>query len=86
MADVTKNGKRKQALTRPIRNKRDLEAAMSVTQRLLAQPNRDTAAELRLKALLREMDRYEETEKTVDEDLSDAADYSGPNRRWSDDS
>jgi hypothetical protein len=53
---------------------------------LLAHPNRDTEEEKRLKALLAEMDRYEEVEEDTDDGLSDDALYGGPRRRWSDDS
>jgi hypothetical protein len=78
-------GKRSQGRTRPIKTKRDYERALSVTQELLAQPKRDTAAELRLQALLKEMDRFEEVGEDTDDDLSETSSYPGPERRWSDD-
>ena len=70
---------------RPISSKRDFEGASAVVKRLSGQKSADSAAELRLQALLREMDRFEETE---DPDVNDGMDdygYSGPRRRWSDD-
>lgn len=78
-------GKRGQQPTRPIKTKRDYERALSVTQELLAQPKRDTEAELRLQALLKEMDRFEEIGEEADDDLSGTESYSGAPRRWSDD-
>lgn len=85
MAGATKTGKANRQLTRPIKTKRDFERALTVTQKLLAQPKRDTAAELRLKALLEEMDRFESVaEEEMDEDYSDTSQYGGVRRRWSD--
>jgi hypothetical protein len=69
---------------RPIRSKRDFEGASAVAKRLSAQAARDSAAELRLQALLREMDKFEEEEDDPSADL-EGHDYSGPRRRWSDD-
>jgi hypothetical protein len=80
-------GKRSEGRTRPIKTRRDYEGALSVSQRMLAQPQRDTAAELRLQALLKEMDRFEAIESVDDDaadDLSDDALYGGSRRRWSD--
>lgn len=84
MTGASKTGKAKRQLTRPIKTKRDFERAMSVTQRLLAHPNRDTEEEKRLKALLEEMDRFEDLEEDAGDDFSDSGDYGGPHRRWSD--
>jgi recombination DNA repair RAD52 pathway protein len=84
MSSTAKAGKRNKATTRPITSKRDYERALSVTQRLLAHPNRDTEEEKRLKALLEEMDRYEEFEEDADDDFADDSLYTGPRRRWSD--
>lgn len=85
MAGSAKPGKRSQGQTRAIKNKRDYERALSITQRLLAHPDRDTDEEKRLKALLEEMDRYEAVEEDTDDGTSDDALYGGPRRRWSDD-
>jgi hypothetical protein len=87
MTSSAKPGKRSPGITRPIKTKRDFERALTVTQRLLAQPNRETAAELRLQALLKEMDRFEEVDH-VDEgagdDFADDSLHGGSRRRWSD--
>jgi len=69
---------------RPIRSKRDYDGASAVAKRLSAQAARDSAAELRLQALLREMDKFEEDEEDHAADL-EGHDYAGPRRRWSDD-
>ena len=87
MTSKAKPGKSSQGITRPIKTKRDYERALSVTQRLLAQPKRETAAELRLQALLEEMDRFEEVDNVDDsagDDFSDDSLSGGPRRRWSD--
>jgi hypothetical protein len=85
MTGTARRGKRSQELTRPIKTKGDYQRALSVTQRLLAHPDRDTGEEKRLKALLAEMDRYEVVEEDTEDDLSDDSLYGGPRRRWSDD-
>ena len=69
---------------RPIRTKRDYEGATVAVKKLSGQRGRDSAAEMRLQALLREMDRYEEEEDGEGGTLA-AEDYAGPRRRWSDD-
>lgn len=84
MSSPDKPGKRSKTTARPIKSKRDYEQAMSITQRLLAHPNRDTEEEKRLKALLEEMDRFEEVDDDADDDFSDDSFQSGPRRRWSD--
>jgi hypothetical protein len=75
------------AITRTIKIKRDFDGAKTVVKRLSAAPKRDSAAELRLQALLAEMDRYEATREDGNDDDSDFADaslYGGPRRRWVD--
>ena len=69
---------------RPVRTKRDYERAASVAKRLSGQADRDSAAELRLQSLLRQLDEFDDLEDEVSAD--DPADYpySGPRRRWSD--
>ena len=84
MTGSAKRGTRSQGLTRPIKTRNDYERALSVSQRLLAQPKRDSAAELRLQALLKEMDRYEEVDDDAGDDPPDESLYGGPHRRWSD--
>jgi hypothetical protein len=74
--------KRTDGRARPIRTKRDYEGASTVAKRLSNQSDRDSAAELRLKSLLRQMDEFDEVEEDVGADPPE--DYSGPRRRWSD--
>ena len=70
---------------RPIRTKRDYERAASVAKRLSGQKTLDSAAELRLQSLLKELDRFDDLEESAVENDSEDFDYSGPRRRWSDD-
>ncbi len=72
------------SITRPIKIKRDFDGAKKVVKRLKSAPKGDSAAELRLQSLLKEMDRFEEV-NDADDETSEAADYAGPARRWSDD-
>src|SRR5258708_30018857 len=78
--------KRKKAngYARPVRTKRDYERAASVAKRLSSQADRDSAAELRLQSLLRQLDKFDDLEDEAGAD--DPADYppSGPRRPWSD--
>jgi hypothetical protein len=80
---MSRTARKHNGSARPIKSKRDFEGASAVAKRLSAQATRDSAAELRLQALLREMDKFEE-EDDPSTDLEDH-DYSGPRRRWSDD-
>jgi hypothetical protein len=72
---------------RPIRTERDYMGAASVAKQLLKQPMRETTAELRLQALIKEMDKFEalNDDAAGPEDPDDDL-YDGPHRRWSDDS
>jgi thioredoxin-like negative regulator of GroEL len=70
-------------LARPVRTKRDYERASEVVKRLSKQADRDSAAELRLQALLKELEEYDEIEEASEEDAEDLS-YEGPRRRWSD--
>ena len=69
---------------RPVKTKRDYESAAAVVKRLSGQADRDSAAELRLQSLLRQLDEFDDLEDEVSVD--DPADYpyEGPRRRWSD--
>jgi hypothetical protein len=80
-----RNQRRHNGAARPIRTKRDYEGASVVVKRLSGQKGRDSAAELRLQSLLRELDKFDESEDDANADLSGGDDYSGPRRRWSDD-
>ena len=72
---------------RPIKTKRDYEGASAVVKGMSGQNDRDHAAELRLQSLLRELDKFDNSE---DDDTSadSPEDYGHPElrRRWSDDS
>jgi hypothetical protein len=67
---------------RPVTTRRDYEAAAAVAKRLSNQSDRDSAAERRLQALLKELEEYDELEDEVEDD--DPPGYAGPHRRWSD--
>jgi len=68
---------------RPVRTRRDYESASAVAKRLSKQSDRDSAAELRLQSLLKELDRYDDLQDEVTDDSADLS-YSGPHRRWTD--
>ena len=77
--------KARQKSARPIATRRDFEGASAAAKRLSEESERDTAAELRLQSLLKELDRFDGDE---DDGLdSPDADYDStmPRRRWSDD-
>ena len=73
---------RPNGFARPVTTKRDYENAAAVAKRLSKQSDRDSAAELRLQSLLRQMDEFDELEDEISSDAPE--DYSGPRRRWSD--
>ena len=70
---------------RPIRTKRDFESASNLVKTLSGKADLDSTAEIRLQALLRELDKIEELEDELDDELFEEIEYSGPRRRWSDD-
>jgi hypothetical protein len=70
---------------RPIRTKRDRDGAAEVVKKLSGRTDKDSDAEERLAALLKEMDKFDQGLEDPDEDLPDEDGYSGPLRRWSDD-
>ena len=86
-----KNGRkathhRKNGVARPIRTKRDYAQAADVVNKLTEQLERESTAELRLQALIHEMERYDDMDDfDYDEDFSFEDEYDGPLRRWSDD-
>jgi hypothetical protein len=78
--------KSRSAPTRPIKTRRDYTGATAVARELSAESERDSAAEVRLQSLLRELDRFDLQEEEADgQDSSDEYGYVGPRRRWSDD-
>jgi len=72
---------------RPIKTKRDYAQAAKLVNTLTEQLERETAAELRLQALIHEMEQYDDNldDFDSDADFSFEAEYDGPLRRWSDD-
>lgn len=70
---------------RPIRTKRDYEAATAVVKKMSGEADQKSAAELRLQSLLRELDKFEEQDDDTSMDLPEDDNYGGPRRRWSDD-
>jgi hypothetical protein len=72
-------------VVRPIRTRRDYEGASVLAKRLSGQAGLDSAAELRLQLLLKELDRFDEGVEDLSSDTADEHDYAGPRRRWSDD-
>jgi len=74
---------RPNGFARPVTTKRDYENAAAVAKRLSKQSDRDSAAELRLQSLLKELDKYDEVEDETADDPEDLS-YSGPRRRWKD--
>lgn len=70
---------------RPIKTKRDFERASTVVKRLSGKAGLDSAAELRMQSLLRELDKFDAPEEDASEDHPEDYDYAGPRRRWSDD-
>jgi hypothetical protein len=80
-----KKGKSKtQRAARPIKTKRDYQGASAVVKRLKSQSDRSSADEARLQSLLQEMDKFESVEDDASMDFDEGNDYSGPRRRWSD--
>ncbi len=84
---MTKQGQRKTPRrARSIKTRRDFEGAALVVNRLAGNSEPDTAAETRLKQLLRELDKLDLPQDDTDADLSSDDDYPKPGRRWSDES
>jgi hypothetical protein len=67
---------------RPVKTKRDYDGASAVAKRLSGQADRDSAAELRLQSLLRELDKFDEFEEEAGTDLPEG--HAELHRRWSD--
>jgi hypothetical protein len=78
---------RSKGSARPIKTKRDYADAAKIVNSLTGQLDRETAAELRLQALIHEMEQYDDdiADFDSDADFSFEDEYDGPLRRWSDD-
>jgi len=76
---------------RPIRTKRDYAGAATAIKNMSGRTAGNSAAELRLQSLLRELDKFDDpeddasTEDDTSTDFPGDSIYSGPRRRWSDD-
>ncbi len=79
------NTKKLNGAARPIMTSRDYKGAETVVKKISDQAERESAAEKRLQSLIKEMDRFD-SEDDGDSDISPEGGYSGPRRRWSDDS
>jgi hypothetical protein len=77
--------KKSNGAARPIKSRRDYKGAETVVKKISDQAERESAAEKRLQSLIKEMDKFD-AEDDEDADESSAGRYSGPRRRWSDDS
>jgi hypothetical protein len=75
----------RKSAVRPIKTRRDFEGASALVKRMSSEKSQDSAAELRLQSLLKELDKFEEPEEEEGEESSGDYDYAGPRRRWSDD-
>lgn len=75
-------------LARPIKTERDHKGAALAAKKLRASAGKESAAERRLQALIREMEKFDSAGEDPDDDTGDAAQdvYGVPGRRWSDDS
>lgn len=71
---------------RPIKTRRDYKGAETVVRKISDQSERESAAEKRLQSLIKEMDEFDAEDDDEDSDASSEGGYSGPRRRWSDDS
>jgi hypothetical protein len=85
VAMTKRNGNAANGPVRPIKTKRDYDGVSAVIKHLSGQSGRDSAAELRLQSLLREMDRFDEAEDAMSMDFTGDYDEATPRRRWSDD-
>lgn len=70
---------------RPIATRRDYDGASAAARHLSGRSERDSAAEMRLQALLKELDRYDEADDAASDDSGSDYDAAAPRRRWSDD-
>jgi hypothetical protein len=70
---------------RPIRTRRDHDSAAAVAKAISNRADRDSAAERRLQSLLRELDRFDESDDYESNASPEDEEYLGPRQRWSDD-
>lgn len=77
--------KGKSGVVRPIKTERDYRGAAGVVKKLGGEAKSEPESEKRLRALIREMDKFDEPPDEDADDLAGDKDYGGPLRRWSDD-
>lgn len=83
---MTKQNNRKtDRRVRSIRSRRDFDGASSIATRLAKDAERDTATDLRLQQLLKELDKFDPMDADEEPDFSLNDDFARPGRRWSDD-
>ena len=70
---------------RPIKTERDFKGAVSVVRTIVNQSDRESAAEKRLQALIREMEKFDAADDDDTPTVSEEDSRGGPQRRWSDD-
>ena len=84
---MTKQSQRKTPRrVRSIKTRRDFDGVAVVVSGLAGKSEPDTAAEVRLQQLLKELDKLDLPQDDIDGDLSADDDYPKPGRRWSDES
>jgi hypothetical protein len=76
---------RKNGAARPIRTKRDYVQAGDIVKNLNQEIERGSVTELRLQALIHEMEQYDGEADDYGSDFSLELDNGDPRRRWSDD-
>jgi hypothetical protein len=76
---------RRNGAARPIRTRRDYVQAGEAVKRLNEEFETESAAELRLQALIHEMEKFDDEADDFDTDFSFEFENGGPRRRWSDD-
>jgi hypothetical protein len=81
---IAKNLKRINGSTRPIRSERDYAGAASVVKQIGSHARLGPEDELRMRSLIREMEKFENQDDDSPDD-SHGAEYVGNLRRWSDD-
>ena len=70
---------------RPIKTERDFKSAVSVVRTIVSQPDRESAAEKRLQALIRAMEKFDAADEDDTLAIPEEDPHHGPQRRWSDD-
>lgn len=72
-------------LARAIKTERDFKGAAQAAKKMLGQAGRESAEELRLQALIKEMERFDDVGAEEESGDDTEAVYDMPGRRWTDD-